>query len=227
MAQTITRSISVDVAQENRMQPIVAKQYDRASRFLKVQFLNLGNEIIIDPNAIITINAKRSDGQGLSFSGSVLEDGTVRVPLTYWMLELDGPVECDISVITGENNDTMLTSTSFTLEVQVAAVSNTDAEENEDYPVLLQLIGEVQECKEDVQEITTAYEQSAENIKETYEASMAAAVADLEEVISAAQVVIGPFFIADITNTKNYTAAIQIKDGKPRRIYEEYTTPTT
>lgn len=143
MAQTITRSISIDVAQENRLQPIVAKQYDRASRFLNVQFLDMGTEMTIEQGATIVINAKRSDGQGLSFSGSVNSDGTVRVPITYWMLELDGPVVCDISIITGSSADTMLTSTSFTLEVQAAAVTNADVEENEDYPVLLELIHEV------------------------------------------------------------------------------------
>ena len=153
MAQTITRSISIDVAQENRLQPIVAKQYDRASRFLNVQFLDMGTEMTIEAGATIVINAKRSDGQGLSFSGSVNSDGTVRVPITYWMLELDGPVVCDISIITGSSADTMLTSTSFTLEVQAAAVTNADVEENEDYPVLLELIHEVSEFEPELLDI--------------------------------------------------------------------------
>lgn len=153
MAQTITRSISIDVAQENRLQPIVAKQYDRASRFLNVQFLDMGTEMTIEQGATIVINAKRSDGQGLSFSGSVNSDGTVRVPITYWMLELDGPVVCDISIITGSSADTMLTSTSFTLEVQAAAVTNADVEENEDYPVLLELIHEVSEFEPELLDI--------------------------------------------------------------------------
>ena len=222
---TILREINVDVARLNIFEAIVAKQYDKQSRYLKVQLQNLGENISADLNAVVTINAKRSDGQAQAFAGSVNPDGTVTVPLTYWMLQKDGPVTCDISIIVG--SEVMLTTASFELDVQVATVSNTDITTDDDYPILLQLIGEVQECKEDVQEITAAYEQSAENIKETYEASMAAAVADLEEVISAAQVVIGPFFIADVTNNKNYTAAIQLKDGKPRMIYEEYTAPTT
>ena len=218
---TILREINVDVAQLNRFQAIVAKQYDKQSRYLKVQLQNLGENISADLNATVTINARRSDGQAQSYAGVVNPDGTVTVPLTYWMLQIDGTVVCDISVIVG--SEIMLTTTSFELEVQVAAVSEIDIEEDEDYPILLELIAEVQECKQDVQEITADYERSAENLKDTYEASMQGAIEDLEEVISAAQQVIGPFFIADVTHTKNYTAAIQLKDGKPRIVYEEYT----
>lgn len=216
---TILREINVDVAQLNRFQAIVAKQYDKQSRYLKVQLQNLGENISADLNATVTINAKRSDGQAQSYAGVVNPDGTVTVPLTYWMLAIDGPVVCDISIIIG--SEVMLTTTSFELQVQVAAVSNIDIQTDENYPILLELIGEVQECKQDVQEITAEYEQSADNIKDLYEASMAASVAELQAVIADAQQVIGPFYIVDTDNSKNYSAAIQIVNGKPRLVYAE------
>ena len=138
---TILREITADVAQLNRYQAIVAKQYDRESRFLKVHITNMGEPITVDPTATVIINARRSDDTGRSFMGEVNQDGSVTVPLTYWILELDGNVKCDISIIV--DNEIMLTTTLFELEVEEAAVSNSDVEEDEEYSVLLSLINKV------------------------------------------------------------------------------------
>jgi len=217
MAQ-ILREITVDVAQLNRFEAIVAKQYDKSSRFLKVQLLNQGDPILVEPSAVVTINARRKDEQAKVFAGEVNTDGTVTVPLTYWMLELDDIVKCDISIIVG--GDTVLKTTLFELYVQEAAADDQAISEDDNYDILLRLIQQVQETEE---QLTSEYEASAAAIRQQYEASMAQAVQDCQDAVDAAQLVTGPFYIVDNDNHKTYQAAIQVRNGKPVMLYDEFT----
>lgn len=217
MAQ-ILREITVDVAQLNRFEAIVAKQYDKSSRFLKVQLLNQGDPILVEPSAVVTINARRKDEQARVFAGEVNTDGTVTVPLTYWMLELDDIVKCDISIIVG--TDTVLKTTLFELYVQEAAADDQAIIDDDDYDILLRLIQQVQETEE---QLTSEYEASAAAIRQQYEASMAQAVQDCQDAVDAAQLVTGPFYIVDNDNHKTYQAAIQVRNGKPVMLYDEFT----
>lgn len=139
----ITKQISVDVASENIFHAIIAKQYDSDSRFLNVRLLNEGEQIAVDSTSTVLINARREDEGAKGFAGVVNEDGTVTVPIANWMLELDGQVECDISVIDSEQRK--LTSTTFTIMVEPATYNGSDIAEDENYDVLTNLI---LECKE-------------------------------------------------------------------------------
>jgi hypothetical protein len=215
----IVKEISVDVAQLNRFAAIVAKQYDKQSRFLKVQLLNQEQPISVDRDATVVINARREDDVAKSFAGEVNSDGTVTVPLTYWMLELDGTVKCDISIIVG--TDTTLTTTLFELEVEEAAADDNSISNDDDYGILVTLINDV---KTTSAQLRKDYENSANTMKNTYEASMKQAVDDCNKAVTATQLVTSPFFIVDNDNHKQYTAAIQVTDGKPVLVYEELTT---
>lgn len=212
----IIRDISVDVAQLNRFQAIVAKQYDKQSRFLRVQLTNQEIPISVDRNAVVTINARREDDVAKVFVGEVNDDGTVTVPLTYWMLELDGTVKCDISIIVGE--DTVLTTTLFELEVQEAAADNEAISDDDDYGLLVTLIKDVQDTAD---KLTKEYESSAKTMKTQYETSMQTAVQACNNAVTAVQLVTEPFFIVDNDNHKQYTAAFQITGGKPVLVYDE------
>lgn len=125
---TIIKEIEVDVSQLNRFAAIVAKQYDKQSRFLKVTLLDSGERIKVESASTAVINARREDKVAKTFEGTVNADGTVTVPLTYWMLQLDGTVKCDISIITA--NKTVLSTTLFELEVQEAAAPDDSEIEN-------------------------------------------------------------------------------------------------
>lgn len=196
---TILKELTVDVAQLNRFAAVVAKQYDKQSRFLKVHLTNEGTPIVVAAGTTVTINARRADETGRSFYGSVNEDGSVNVPITYWMLELDDTVECDISLIS-DNNEVMLTSTLFQIEVQYAAVGTDEIEEDEDYPVLLQLIQDVEDAKEEVDAAVEEVDRAV------------AAVEALEE---------RQFYIFDDTRNKKYTAEVRVSNGKPKLVYDE------
>lgn len=198
MAQ-ILKELTVDVAKFNRFAAVVAKQYDKQSRYLKVHLTNEDTPIQVAATNTVTINARRADGAGRSFYGTVNNDGSVNVPITYWMLELDDTVECDISIISA-NNEELLTSTLFQIEVQVAAVGTDQIEDDEDYPVLLQLIQDVQDAKDEA-------DAAVEEVNEAV-----AAVEALEE---------RQFYIFDETHNKKYTAEVCVRNGKPILKYDE------
>ena len=140
----ITKHISVDVASENIFQGIIAKQYDSDSRFLKVRLTNEGEPIDVVHGSQALINARRPDEDAKAFAGVVNDDGTITVPLTYWMLEQDGQVECDITVI--DSDGRKLTSTSFTIKVEAAAYGGTDVSEDENTDILMNLIVRCEEA---------------------------------------------------------------------------------
>lgn len=153
MAQ-ITKEITVDVAKKNLFQAIVAKQNDSNSRFLKVTLCNEGDKIEVPSNATALINAERADDGSKAFAGTVNGDGTVTVPLTNWMLELDDIVRCSISIIGSDKEK--LTSTSFSVEVEAAEATSSDISEDENYDILVRLISDTSDVKLACETATTA-----------------------------------------------------------------------
>lgn len=151
MAQII-QDIKVNVSQPNFFQAIVAKQYDSNSRFLRATLMHNNEKVEINSTSTVMINATRNDGEDKSFAGVVNEDGTVTVPLAYWMLELVGQVKADISIIDAESRK--LTTTTFIIQVEKASCDNDDIAEDENYDILVKLI-------EDVNSIKTDYAQAS------------------------------------------------------------------
>lgn len=226
---SIIKQISVDVAAENIFQSIIAKQFDNDSRFLTVQLTNEGQKINVSPTSVVIINALREDNEAQAFGGTVNEDGTVTVPITYWMLELDGQVKCDISVIDSEQRK--LSSTSFTISVEAAAYSGTDIVEDDDYDILVSLIADVSSVK-----VVEADRVAAENKR--IEAENARIAAEQERVsaetarktseqnrVSAWANTLGikEIYINNVDENKQYLFQLQIVNGKPVLFYEEAT----
>lgn len=123
----IIQEIKVEVAKKNLFPALIAKQYDYNSRFLKVTLCDNGEPITINPTSTVTINANRPDGTCKRFPGVSNDDDTVTVPLDAWMLQLAGVVYCDISVT--KPGESMLTSTSFSIDVEPAAAFEEDKDE--------------------------------------------------------------------------------------------------
>ena len=141
----IIKEVTVDVAKLNYFNAIVAKQYDRETRFLKVQLANNDVPIKVEAGSSAVINARRPDKAGKSFMGTVNSDGTVLLPIAYWMVELDGTVQCDVSIINGTKT---LTTTLFEIKVEQAANGNDEITGDDDYGVLVELIQEVNAIKQ-------------------------------------------------------------------------------
>lgn len=233
---TIIKEIEVDVSQLNRFAAIVAKQYDKQSRFLKVTLLNSGERIKVDKASTAVINARREDEVAKTFEGTVNMDGTVTVPLTQWMLQLDGTVKCDISIITA--NTTVLSTTLFELEVQEAAApDDSDIAEDDNCGVLIQLIADVQAIKDieakrvDAESARVTAESkrvSAENARvqaeSKRETDTAKAISDCNIAKDSALKAAVTMMIVNDDTGKTYQGSIKVIGGKPVFEYDEVVT---
>ena len=159
MAQ-ILKSLSLDVSRQNRVRTILAKQFDNNSRFLKVQLNNEGEPIVVEKDSIVLINATREDGKSDSFFGYVNDDGSVTVPISYWMLEVTGKVKCDISVISEQGSK--LSTLSFAIEVEKTNGCGESIEEHEDCGILVQLISDVKQLEEKFKTVFIRYSANAD-----------------------------------------------------------------
>lgn len=162
----IIREITVDVAQTNTLRAITAKQNDLNSRFLKIHITNGGTPIEVDPSAIVTMNVKRTDDISKPFKGSVNDDGSVTVPLTSWMLELAGSINCDVSIIAPTASQ-KLTTMQFSIYVEEAVYPQSELENDENYDLLVELL--------DAAEKAEACAEATEDAKEATEKANAAA----------------------------------------------------
>lgn len=142
----VLKELTLDVFAANRIKAIVAKQYDYHSRYLLIRLTDGGNNINVESSSVVTINAFRPDGDSAAFLGSVESDGRVLVPLAYWMLELEGTVKCDVSIV--DTNERKLSSTNFQIEVEHANYSGDDIEPDEHYDLLVELLAEVAQAQE-------------------------------------------------------------------------------
>ncbi len=159
MAQ-ITKSLSLDVSRQNRRRAILAKQFDNGSRFLNIQLNNEGEPITVAQNSVVLINATRADGARESFVGGVNDDGSVTVPITYWMLEMPGKVMCDVSVISEQ--ESKLSTLGFAIEVEKANGTGEDIADTEDCGILVQLIADVKRLEDDFQSVFVRYSANAD-----------------------------------------------------------------
>lgn len=233
---TIIKEIEVDVSQLNRFAAIVAKQYDKQSRFLKVTLLDSGERIKVESASIAVINARREDEVAKTFEGTVNADGTVTVPLTYWMLQLDGTVKCDISIITA--NKTVLSTTLFELEVQEAAApDDSEIEKDDDYGILIQLIADVQAIKDaeakrvtaengrvDAESKRVAAETARVQAETKRQQDTSKAITDCNTATDSALKAAATMMIVNDDTGKTYQGAIKVIGGKPVFEYDEVVT---
>lgn len=159
MAQ-ITKSLSLDVSRQNRRRAILAKQFDNGSRFLNIQLNNEGEPITVAQNSVVLINATRADGARESFVGGVNDDGSVTVPITYWMLEMPGKVMCDVSVISEQ--ESKLSTLGFAIEVEKANGTGEDIADTEDCGILVQLISDVKRLEDNFKSVFVRYSANAD-----------------------------------------------------------------
>ena len=223
----IVKSLSLDVSRQNRIQAVVAKQYDKDSRFLKIQLTDEGEPIVVDLSSVVTINASRADAISKAFAGEVNEDGTVTVPITYWMLELDDKVGCDVSVVDAQGRK--LSTLNFTIEVEHSNHSGDDISEDENYDLLVTLLAEVAEAKdaeakrvvaENARVTAETNRVNAETARDTAEKERAAAEHNRAAAWANAEG-IQQIVIEDLDDDKQYGYQLKIEGGKPKLYLDE------
>lgn len=176
------KDLKLDVYKESRVKPIVTKQYDVNSRFLRVQLTSDGEPIAIESEDYVVINAQRSDGQEKSFRGTVDEDGRALVPITHWIQEINNYVVCSISVIDGKMRR-KLTSSSFEIIPESAEVTNQYLPEDNSYDILVSLISDCNNIKSDMVTITAEAVEAADNAKKVT-AELTSLMSGIEEKLN-------------------------------------------
>ena len=108
--------LTLDTFAYNHISDIVVVRGDYEARFIQAHITAKGITIPVSSTAAVTINARRPDGASKSFYGSANEDGSVSAPLTQWMSDIVGRVECSISVI---DKGKKISTTHFYIQVQL------------------------------------------------------------------------------------------------------------
>lgn len=169
MAEAIIKRV-LDTVRSNRNVDLISVSGDYGARFICAVLAVDGVPIKVDASCAVTINAKRADGQSKSFEGSVNEDGTVKVPITQWMLEIPHTRdECSVSVV---GPDTKLSTIPFDIEIANTPHNSDDiSPDDPDYDVLVQVLaGEaVRVAAENARQSAEAIRQSNEDDRSTNE----------------------------------------------------------
>lgn len=143
----IVREVTADVIKRGSTRAVYAKQHDRNSRFLNIRIQEEGKDIAIDSTATVMLNVERPDRQENIFYGTVNEDGTVKVPLASWMLELEGTLLCDVSIVSEDEEVAKLTTMQFNIYVEAAVVADESFIETEEYSVIVDLLNRTTEAE--------------------------------------------------------------------------------
>ena len=155
----IYHSLTVDVAKRNQYKAVSAKQLDCNSRFLKIELQNNGSAFDIPNNVTIAMAVERN-GETKAFNCKYEGDYIV-APLDTWILQESGYVDCEIILLDTETNS-KLSSFLFSLEIEQNIYNDEDIKSDENYDLLLTLIGDVKSSQ--IVSIT----EKVEGLKHTY-----------------------------------------------------------
>ena len=171
MAIQVVRELTADVIKRGSTRNVYAKQHDYNSRFLNVRVQEDGKDIVVKPTSTVILNVKRSDQASNMFYGTVNTDGTVRVPLTSWILEVAGSHTCDISIISEDPAVAKLTTMQFSIYVEDAVVCDENIPESTEYSVIIDLLTRTEEAAKEAEAAKKDAEASAKAAKEAAEAN--------------------------------------------------------
>lgn len=176
MAIQVIREVAADVVKRGATKAVYAKQNDFNSRFLNVRIQEDGKDIVVEPHLTVMLNVERPDNQENMFYGTVNPDGTVKVPLTAWMLELAGTLVCDVSIVSEDPAVAKLTTMQFNIYVEAAVVADSGFVETEEYSVIVDLLNRTAEAEKqafqaaaDAQRVKEACEEATENAQKASE----------------------------------------------------------
>lgn len=92
--------MNADTVLPNRTRIIYGVKNDAGTRFIDLRVTVAGNPInMMGGNP--TINFRRPDGEKASFAGTVNADGTLRLPVQKWALDIPGEVVCSATMTNG------------------------------------------------------------------------------------------------------------------------------
>ena len=134
----VGQNVTLDFLLQNHIK-IVAKQDDINSRYINIVLRNNRQAVTLSENATATLNITRCDGGKKSYICHI-EDNVISVCLSKWAVEIEGTLQCDVSVI--ENNERLTTMT-FKVVVHANCCTTDDIEDADSEDILTSLVSRV------------------------------------------------------------------------------------
>ena len=116
MSMQMITDVTIDLYGEVQYYMASAKQGDKATRYLRVQLMNNGNEYQIPDDIILIANIKKPDGK-FCYNQCEKENNRVMVQLTSQALAAAGTAYCDIEMRDNDDN-LILSSAAFSIEIE-------------------------------------------------------------------------------------------------------------
>lgn len=213
MAESIIKK-TLDTVRQNRTSTIYAVQNDYSARFIDAIITSDNAPIFVESGASVTINARRRDNQAKAYEGTVNDNGSVRVPITQWMLGIEGAVICTISIFTTE---TKLSTTQFIIESQKTPYDGADiSPDDPDYDVFMKVLaGEservaAEEARQTAEEARETAESERKTAEEERQKSIVQIIGDSETKVMSQKAVTDEInaLKSDITDLQNETPTI-------------------
>lgn len=116
MQMEMITDITVDLYGEEQLYLVSAKQGDKATRWVRVQLMNNGNEFEIPADVKLFANIAKPDGR-FCYNECECQNNRVMVQLTNQALAAAGTAHCDVELRSADDNQ-ILSSASFTIEIE-------------------------------------------------------------------------------------------------------------
>lgn len=164
----LTTYINLEMTGDTRPYLVSAKQGDKATRYVAAKLLNNGEIYVIPGDSHAVINIRKPDGKHVY---NTCEHNTeeIIVELTNQILAVAGTAYCDIEIRT-EDNTQIITSASFTLEIEEAIRSDKAIKSSNEFTELENKCAKINETERKIGESEKEREE-AENERKNNEES--------------------------------------------------------
>lgn len=150
--------ITLELAGEERLYMVSAKQGDKKTRYVRVLLTNNGKEFIVPDGLRVIANIKKPDRK-FCYNECVLEDNRIIIELTNQALAAAGTGHCDVE-IRDEQNELVLTTQAFTIEIEESMRDENAIESSNEMTALekkvQKYIDDILLAKEDVRSVEEA-----------------------------------------------------------------------
>ena len=138
-----SQKIVLDFSRNNYVN-VLAKQYDRKSRYITVKLANNGQPVIINPDYTVHFKVLTPDDRAILEtvkSTNIKEDGTILLELTESMLSVPGKAEAELCIydLRQEGESRLLTTMNFCISINACTYGNDRVIASDEFNALVDL----------------------------------------------------------------------------------------
>lgn len=154
-----------DGLSNNRPLYLHAKQHDTNSRYIVATIKEHSGTISV--HGLVQLNAKKPDGTYCYSLGTINDDGTITVEIKSQMLSVPGVVDCDISIISEQDTEqVLLTTSTFYIIVDETQYNQDAIESTDEFSTVSESLLMIAQYSESAKQSASAAEEALEQIKE-------------------------------------------------------------